>query len=374
MNTKEILHGAQNNLIALLDWQVVCCSGDVQLAAVQSLPSLPSFHRRNRSGNRGIVIQQLRAHPTNPPPPLRAAFQKPVTEGAAFKALTKYTGNHPEYHDWSFSARRVLTRADKRFAGPLQWIYGQIDEVEENDVLEYRRTTDLSSTDLDWLNSEVFALLVTKTSDTAMASIKSLEEVEVKGIIGWQRLEREARGYHRHRVALLTESVTHPERVLKVTDLPQAFHRWESSLKEFQRGRPAELDDDVKANAMRHMMPTEIRTFSEIRDYMLQQARQRADVYVGDVCHSTKKVCTVTPRVSTTTPTLTATKTTTPVPMDVSQMSSNVSKPETEEQEVSRTNTSKTRNVMETKCLQSRARAKVVSRNLFHVWNERTHR
>ena len=73
-------------------------------------------------------------------------------------------------------------------------------------------------------------------------------------------------------MALLTESVTDPERVLKVTDLPQAFYRWESSLKEFQRGRPAELD--VKANATRHMMPKEIldavdwqpryRTFSEL--------------------------------------------------------------------------------------------------------------
>ena len=59
-------------------------------------------------------------------------------------------------------------------------------------------------------------------------------------------------------MALLKESVTHLERVLKVTDLPQAFYRWESCLKEFQRGRPAELDDDVKANAMRHMMPKEI--------------------------------------------------------------------------------------------------------------------
>ena len=39
-----------------------------------------------------MVIQQLRANPTNPPPPLRAAFQKLVTEGGAFKALTKYTG------------------------------------------------------------------------------------------------------------------------------------------------------------------------------------------------------------------------------------------------------------------------------------------
>ena len=116
--------------------------------------------------------------------------------------------------------------------------------------------------------------------------------------------------------------------MLKVTDLPQAFYRWESSLKEFQRGRRAALDDDVKARAMRHMVPKEIldavdlqpqyRTFSEIRDYMLQQARQCADVYVGDVCHSTKKNGTVTPRVSTNTSLPTATKVTAPVPMDVS--------------------------------------------------------
>ena len=49
-------------------------------------------------------------------------------------------------------------------------------------------------------------------------------------------------------------TVTHPERVLKVTDLPQAFY----SLEEFQRVRPAEVNDDVKANAMRHMMPKAI--------------------------------------------------------------------------------------------------------------------
>ena len=67
-------------------------------------------------------IQQLRAagaNPTNPPPPFRAAFQGQVTEGGAFRALTKYTGNHSVYHDWSFSARRVLTRADERFAALL---------------------------------------------------------------------------------------------------------------------------------------------------------------------------------------------------------------------------------------------------------------
>ena len=199
-----------------------------------------------------LLIQQLRANPTNPPAPLRAAFLKQVSEGGAFTALTKYTKNHSKYHDWSFSARRVLTRADERLAGLLQWISGEIDDVTENDVLEYGRTMELSSTDMDWLNAELYALLAIKTSDTAMASIKSHEEVEVRGIIGWQRLEREARGYHRHRVALLTESVTHLERVLKVTelkvtDLPQAFYRWESSLKEFQLGRPAEVDDRRKS-------------------------------------------------------------------------------------------------------------------------------
>ena len=222
---------------------------------------------------------------------------------------------------------------------------------------------------MDWLNSELYALLAISTSDTAMASINSPKEVEVKGITGWQRLERQARGYRRHRVALLTESVTHPERVLRVTDLPKAFYRWESSLKEFQRGRPAELGNDVKADAMRHMMPKETldavelqpqyRTFSAIRDYMLQQARQRADVYVGGVCHSTKKVGTVTPRVSANTNNPPATKAKAPVPMDVSQMSSNVSKPETDERESDSINTSKIRSAMETKCSQSRARARV---------------
>ena len=84
----------------------------------------------------------------------------------------------------------------------------------KNDVLEYRRTTDLSSTDTDWLNSELHALLAIKTSDTAMASIKSLEEVDVKGIIGWQRLERVARGYHRHQVA--SDSEGHVELTVSV--------------------------------------------------------------------------------------------------------------------------------------------------------------
>ena len=97
-----------------------------------------------------VVIQQLRANPTNPPPPLRAAFQKPVTESGAFKALIKNTGNHFESHDWSFSARRVLTRADGRFAGPLQWISGQIDDMRKTCLSIEER---LNSAPQTWLGS-----------------------------------------------------------------------------------------------------------------------------------------------------------------------------------------------------------------------------
>ena len=86
-------------------------------------------------------------------------------------------------------------------------------------MLECRRTTDPSTVDVDWLNSELCALLALKTTNAALASIVSLEEAEAKGIIGWQRLEREARGYHSQHVSLLTESVTHPEKVQKSADL-----------------------------------------------------------------------------------------------------------------------------------------------------------
>ena len=154
-----------------------------------------------------------------------------MTEGGAFKALTKYVGKVSEYHDWAFSAGRVLTRADERLAGLLQWISGTIDEIKASDVLEYRRTTDLSTVDLDLLNSERYALLALETTDAALASIVSLEEAEAKGIIGWQRLEREARGYHSQRVSRVTELVTHPERAQKAAGLQLAYCRWESNLK-----------------------------------------------------------------------------------------------------------------------------------------------
>ena len=39
-----------------------------------------------------IVIQQLRVNPTNPLPPLRAAFQKPVTAGVCLQGADKVHG------------------------------------------------------------------------------------------------------------------------------------------------------------------------------------------------------------------------------------------------------------------------------------------
>ena len=134
---------------------------------------------------------------------------------------------------------------------------------------------------------------------------------------------------------------------------------------------------------MRHMMPKEIldavdlqpqyRTFSEILDSLLQQARQRADVYVGDVCHSTRKVGTVTPRVSANMNDPPATKTTTPVPTDISQLSSNVSKTETEEQESASYQYEQEQECDgdEAFCRQGEGQ-RWFQKNLFQMWNERT--
>ena len=87
-----------------------------------------------------IVIQPLRTNPANPPPPSRATFQRLVTEGGV-KALTKYTVNHSEYHDWSFSARRVLTRADERFAGLLL----EVDPWSDVELVPYLCAVSLNS-------------------------------------------------------------------------------------------------------------------------------------------------------------------------------------------------------------------------------------
>ena len=276
------------------------------------------------------VISQLQAaaagQTSQATPQQRPASPKSVTDGGIFKALVKYSGEPAEHHDWSFSAKRVLAKADERFTGLVQWISGQFGEISEEEVYQYRVASRITQSDMDWLNSELYELLAAKSTGVALAAIKSLEDTEINGIVGWQRLEREARGFQRQRASVLTELVTHPPRVAKISELQQAFYRWETNLKEFQRGRTSELDDDVKSNALRHMMPKEIldavdlqtqyRTFSEIRDYMLQQARQRADVYVGDVCHSAKKHSVTSSRASASAPSSASAA----VPMDVSSV------------------------------------------------------
>ena len=56
------------------------------------------------------------------------------------------------------------------------------------------------------------------------------------------------------------------------------------------------------------------RKLSDISDCFLRQARQRADVFVGDVCHRAKKFGTGTARTGN--HATTATNTTGPIPMD----------------------------------------------------------
>ena len=97
-------------------------------------------------------------------PPL----QKPVTEGGAFKALTKV---HWETNPSATMGPSVRDEAlQERTRDLLDYCSEYRDRSVKStrtDVLEYRRTTDLSSTHMDWLNSELFALLAIKTSDTA---------------------------------------------------------------------------------------------------------------------------------------------------------------------------------------------------------------
>ena len=60
-----------------------------------------------------LVIQQLRTAgtPTNPPPPTRGASLKQVTEGGAFKALTKYVMIGPSAED-EFSREQTRDSLD----------------------------------------------------------------------------------------------------------------------------------------------------------------------------------------------------------------------------------------------------------------------
>ena len=147
-----------------------------------------------------------------------------------------------------------------------------------------------------------------------------------------KRLEREARGYHRHRVALLTESVTHPERVQKVRGPPTSILSMRKQFeivfnvadqqkldgrRERQRNETynAEGDPGSSRFCSRNTAPS-----LKFGDYMLQQSRQRADVFCGRCVSSDRETLAMSRRVRTQN-TSTTTMATTPVPTDVSHMS-----------------------------------------------------
>ena len=205
-----------------------------------------------------LVIQQLSTAGIQTNPPTRGASLKQVTEGGAFTELMKYMGNPSVHCDGTSSARRSSHKSGRENCWTAAVRCREPSMRSRTAMCLSIEERWVSTVNLDWEHSEPHALLALKTSDVALASMVSLEEAEAKGIIGWQRLQREARGYDNPRVSHLNDSVPHPESVQKAADLQQAYYRWESNLKEFQQGRPTGLDDNVQANVMRHMMPKEI--------------------------------------------------------------------------------------------------------------------
>ena len=164
----------------------------------------------------------------------------------------------------------------------------------QDDVYWCRVTLEVSTTDIDWLSSEFHDLLATKTTGVALAAVRSLEDTEINGIVGWQLLEGPsarppaAEGFGPRRVG------NAPCAGLEDHGTPAAVPSEESDKKEFQRGRKAKLHDDVEATALRqHDAQGDLGCgglanavpHSDIRDCRLQQAWQRVDVYVGAVCH-----------------------------------------------------------------------------------------
>ena len=148
----------------------------------------------------------------------------------------------------SFSGR-VLAKAEQ-CAGLVQRISGQFDVTTQDDVYWCRVTMEVSTTDIDWLSSEFHDLLATKTTGVALAAVRSLEDTEINGIVGWQLLEGPsarppaAEGFGPRRMG------NTPCAGLEDHGTPAAFPSGESDKKEFQRGRKAKPHDDVEANCL----------------------------------------------------------------------------------------------------------------------------
>ena len=218
---------------------------------------------------------------------------QPLTDHKGFSGVPVYKGELEEYEDWAFKTKDFLEGADSRFKDLLKKIGNDQDDSIDSATIR-TQVFNWGIDDIDWLDDQLYHVLVQKVSGTNLATLRNLNrENGVRGIMAWKRLNIDAQGQNQLRTHELSKRVLSPMRMHDINKLLPAMERWEAHLHELQTitGGADQIPEIIRITALRNLMPQEmdddlrklgkdhVTTFDNLKKYIIGQCRERKEPY-----------------------------------------------------------------------------------------------
>ena len=118
-----------------------------------------------------------------------------------------------------------------------------------------------------WHADQLYSLLSRKTALNPQMIVRGNEELAeqtgdgitvpscVRGLVTWQQVHRDARGWNSAKRRGLNTEVNHPSRMTTLADVPRALEDWKLKRKEFEALEKTTLAESTAMAAIRMIVP-----------------------------------------------------------------------------------------------------------------------
>ena len=172
---------------------------------------------------------------------------------------------------------QFLGDVHKGFPKLIVWLEGLKDEVTEDDWTEFKQKSWMRDSkgdnwDPDWMAGQIYSTLVQKTAGDPKGMIRNLGSLlapktdpddedtfsDLRGLLGWQRVHRDAQGWNAARRRALNQKVHSPSRVTNLVDVPRALEEWAASRTKFEVLEERKLALTTVLSSMRSILPKDL--------------------------------------------------------------------------------------------------------------------
>ena len=205
-----------------------------------------------------------------------------------FEKVPAYSGKPKDFDDWRFKLE-VFLGMEHGFLEFLQWAEEQAVNVDDDDMMTWQE--DHLDIDAAWINRQLYNVLAMNLKEPVLSLVKNLSaETETNGANAWRKVANYFAGTSVQRIQGLAQRVYSPARCKNVKDVPAVVEQWERHVREFEKAEKVQHGEQTRIHGLRQLVPEELsrniqamahtmRTYREVKSYVLEQVASRRDAY-----------------------------------------------------------------------------------------------